>query len=50
VSALERFDKIAEIDTSDRLGIKELRTLAQSAVIEATVERVGGNLSFIGRA
>jgi len=49
VAALERFDKIAEIDTSDRLGIKELRALAQCAVTEAAVERAGGNLSFIGR-
>ncbi|WP_295393174.1 hypothetical protein [uncultured Thiodictyon sp.] len=49
VAALERFDKIAEIDTSDRLGIKELRVLAQGAVTEAAVARVGGNISFIGR-
>ena len=49
VAALERFDKIAEIDTSDRLGIKELRALAQGAVTEAAVARAGGNLSFIGR-
>ena len=48
-AALKRFDKIAEIDTSDRLGIKELRTLAQSAVTAAAVERTGGNVSFIGR-
>ena len=50
VAALERFDKIAEIDTSDRLGIKELRALAQGAVTEAAVARAGGNLSFIGRS
>jgi tetratricopeptide (TPR) repeat protein len=48
-AALERFDKIVEIDTSDRLGIKELRALAQRAVTEAEVSKVGGNLHFIGR-
>lgn len=47
--ALARLEKIAEIDTSDRLGTKELRALAQSALTAATVERVGGNLSYIGR-
>lgn len=47
-AALKRFDKIAEIDTSDRLGIKELRALAQSAITQAAVERVGGNVSYIG--
>lgn len=48
-AALERFDKIVEIDTSDRLGIKELRALAQRAVTEAEVSKVGGNLHFIGQ-
>ncbi|WP_295456843.1 hypothetical protein [uncultured Thiodictyon sp.] len=48
-AALERFDKIAEIDTSDRLGIKELRALAQGAVAEAAVARADANVSFIGR-
>lgn len=48
-AALARFDKIAEIDLSDRLGIKELRSLAQSAVAQAAVEQAGGNLSFIHR-
>ena len=45
-AALARFDKIAEIDSSDRLGIKELRRLAQAAVTQAAVDRVGGNLSY----
>lgn len=48
-AALERFDKIAQIDSSDRLGIKELRGLAQAALTQAEVEQAGGNLSFIGR-
>jgi hypothetical protein len=48
-AALERFDKIAQIDSSDRLGIKELRGLAQAALTQAAVEQAGGNLSFIGR-
>ena len=50
VAALDRFDKIAEIDSSDRLGIKELRSLAQAAATQAAVERAGGNLSLSGRA
>ncbi|MBV5275419.1 MAG: hypothetical protein JZU52_17840 [Lamprocystis purpurea] len=48
-AALQRFDKIAEIDTSDRLGVKDLRAMAQSSITEAAVERIGGNVSFIGR-
>jgi tetratricopeptide (TPR) repeat protein len=48
-AALARFDKIAEIDLSDRLGIKELRSLAQSAVAQAAAEQAGGNISFIHR-
>ena len=48
-AALARLDKIAEIDTGDRLGIKELRALAQAAVTAEAVERAGGNLSSIGR-
>jgi tetratricopeptide (TPR) repeat protein len=48
LEALRRFDKIAEIDTSDRLGIKELRALAQRAVTEAEVSMLGGNLRCLG--
>jgi hypothetical protein len=48
-AALARLDKIATIDTSDRLGIRELHALARSAATAAEVERAGGNLSFIGR-
>ncbi len=45
--ALARFEKIAEIDTSDRLGITELLSMARSAVAEAAAQRVGGNVRFL---
>jgi tetratricopeptide (TPR) repeat protein len=45
--ALARFEKIAEIDTSDRLGIKELMALARGAVTEAAMERLGGNVRYL---
>jgi tetratricopeptide (TPR) repeat protein len=46
-AALARFEKIAEIDTSDRLGIKELTALARGAVAEAAVQRLGGNVRYL---
>lgn len=48
-AALERFDKIAQIDSSDRIGVKDLRNLAQAAVTQAAVERAGGNLAYLDR-
>jgi hypothetical protein len=39
--ALKRFEKIAEIDTSDRLGIGELHAMARSAVTRSAVEGAG---------
>jgi tetratricopeptide (TPR) repeat protein len=47
--ALARFEKIAEIDTSDRLGITELLAMARAAVAEAAVRRVGGNVRFMNQ-
>ncbi|AFL76101.1 hypothetical protein [Thiocystis violascens] len=47
--ALARFEKIAEIDTSDRLGITELLTMARASVAEAAAERAGGNVRFLSR-
>ncbi|NEX19531.1 hypothetical protein G3480_04250 [Thiorhodococcus mannitoliphagus] len=47
--ALERFEKLAEIDTSDRLGINELLTMARSAVAEAQIAGAGDNVRFLGR-
>jgi tetratricopeptide (TPR) repeat protein len=46
VGALERFDKVVELDTSDRLGMKELRTLAMAKVTEQQVSASGANVSF----
>jgi tetratricopeptide (TPR) repeat protein len=48
-SALKRFEKIAEIDTSDRLGIGELHAMARSAVTRTAVEDAGGNVRFFKR-
>lgn len=47
--ALARFEKLSEIDTSDRLGIKELLALARSAVAEAGLAGAGDNIRFLGR-
>ena len=47
--ALARLEKIAEIDTSDRLGIKELLGLAREAVAREQTGRTGNQVRFIGR-
>ncbi len=47
--ALKRFEKIAEVDTSDRLGIGDLHAMARSAVTKSTMEDIGGNVRFIKR-
>lgn len=47
--ALERFEKIAEIDTSDRLGITDLLKIARSAVTESEIEQSGDNIHFLKR-
>jgi tetratricopeptide (TPR) repeat protein len=47
VGALARFEKIAEIDTNDRIGIKELTAMARGAVAEAAAERLGGNVRYL---
>jgi hypothetical protein len=41
--ALARFDKIVEVDSSDRLGMTELRRLAQTAVAQAALAESGDN-------
>ena len=48
-AALKRFEKLAEIDTSDRLGIKELLNMARAAVTEANVTAAGDKVRFLGR-
>ena len=47
VGALARFEKIAEIDTNDRIGIKELTAMARGAVAEAAAQRLGGNVRYL---
>lgn len=47
--ALARLEKVAEIDTSDRLGVQPLATLAREAITQAAVERLGGKVSYIAR-
>ncbi|NEV61730.1 hypothetical protein [Thiorhodococcus minor] len=47
--ALERFEKLAEIDTSDRLGINELLSMARNAVAEEQIAGAGDNVRFLGR-
>jgi hypothetical protein len=46
-NALARLEKLAELDTKQRLGITELLTLARAAVTEAAVAQVGGNVHFL---
>jgi tetratricopeptide (TPR) repeat protein len=45
--ALARFEKIAEVDTSDRLGITELLSIARSALAEDAAKRAGGKVRFL---
>lgn len=45
--ALARFEKLAELDTSDRLGIAELLAMARASVAEAAAARAGGNVRFL---
>jgi tetratricopeptide (TPR) repeat protein len=48
-AALARFEKIAELDTSDRLGVQSLAGLAREALTRAEVERLGGTVSYLVR-
>lgn len=45
--ALARFEKLAEIDTSDRLGITDLLAIARSAVAEDAAKRAGEKIRFL---
>jgi tetratricopeptide (TPR) repeat protein len=45
--ALERFNKVMELDTSDRLGMKGLHALAMAKVREQQVNGIGGNIRFL---
>lgn len=48
-AALARLEKVAEIDTSDRLGVQPLASLAREAITQAAVERLGGKVSYLTR-
>jgi len=48
-AALERFEKVAELDTSDRLGLTELLALARAKLVEEQVGAVGDKVSFLAR-
>ena len=45
--ALERLEKVAALDTSDRLGLTELIALARGRVTEERVQQVGGNVRLL---
>jgi tetratricopeptide (TPR) repeat protein len=45
--ALERFEKVVEMDTSDRLGVSELVSLARAKVTEARVAASGGKVTLL---
>lgn len=45
--ALERFEKVIEIDTSDRLGMKELVTMARARLTEEQVHQAGDKVSYL---
>jgi tetratricopeptide (TPR) repeat protein len=48
-AALERFEKLTEIDSSDRLGITELLAMARARVTEDRCRRSGGKVRYLGR-
>ncbi len=48
-AALARFEKVAEVDTSDRLGINELLTMARATVAEAAAEQAGDKVRYLKR-
>jgi len=45
--ALERFEKVVEIDTSDRLGMNELVAMARSRLTEEQVRKAGEKVRFL---
>lgn len=47
--ALERLEKVAEMDTSDRLGISELVSLARARVTEDRFGAAGGKVTYFKR-
>jgi tetratricopeptide (TPR) repeat protein len=47
--ALERFEKVVEMDTSDRLGMSELVSLARAKVTEDKVGAAGDKVTYLKR-
>jgi tetratricopeptide (TPR) repeat protein len=45
--ALERFEKVIEIDTSNRLGMKELVTMARARLTEEQAHQAGDKVSYL---
>lgn len=45
--ALERLEKVAQLDTNDRMSLGGLVGLARARVAEETVASVGGNLRYL---
>lgn len=45
--ALKRFEKVAELDSSNRLGMSELVALARAKVTEELVCRAGDKVAFL---
>jgi hypothetical protein len=48
-SALERFEKVVEMDANDRLGMSELVSLARAKVMEDSVEAAGDKVTYFKR-
>ncbi len=46
-AALERFEKVIEIDTSNRLGMNELVTMARARLTEEQARHAGDKVSYI---
>ena len=45
--ALERFEKVMEMDTCDRLGTSELVSMARAKVVQSRASTSGGKVSFM---
>lgn len=48
-AALERFEKVVEMDTGDRLGMSELVKVARATVTEERVKMAGDEVTLLGR-
>jgi tetratricopeptide (TPR) repeat protein len=48
-AALERFEQVAAMDSSDRLGVTELLAIARSKVAQERVAGAGNNVAWLTR-